>query len=62
MSVSCFVWPETLTAFDSPSPVPCARKNIDDALSKMQVMIERAVESVREREIDPETQKKLEAR
>eukprot|EP00803_Ostreobium_quekettii_P001354 evm.model.scf_1663.6 EVM.evm.TU.scf_1663.6 scf_1663:30314-33934(-) len=37
-------------------------KNIEDALGKLQAMIDRAVESVREREVDPELLKELEKR
>lgn len=37
-----------------------SRKNIDEALSKLQVIIDAAVEAITPKEVDPETKKRVE--
>jgi hypothetical protein len=58
-TVSCHTKPVTNPAT---ACLACCRQNIDDALAKLQEMIDAAVEFCTPKEADPETIKKIEKR
>jgi hypothetical protein len=60
LRVHCLITPPQrgLQSADSSPALPC-RQNIDDALAKLQEMIDAAVECCTPKEADPETIKKI---